>query len=1721
MQLNPVQPTRFFVAFFAPFLALLVLIFLMVNLVSAQERYLYKHLYAHKLSLVIDDTAPYTFTKQDALLVDADGNEVASSGDTIQYTVAFTNNGPDTITNLQITDTVDANSTFLAGSLIISPIAFPDNETTTVNTVLTVPTPGLFTNDDLQGPGTTLVDYDGSTTQGGTVVINGDGSFVYTPPNNFIGNDSFNYTLSNPAGNNSTTVDIAVVDSDLGITKEANSSQPFAGKRVTYTMRASNHGVVPLTNIVISDTLPATVTYVDHESSSSTAYNPATSLWQIPDLAIGTTVSLTIYTDINPGTAGQMITNTAVLNAMDQADSNPDNNSQSAVFMVHPLVDIDITKTVDNNTPSAEDAIVYTISAINNGPDDATGVEVFDLLPTGVTFVSADQPNYIPPIWDIGSLSANQTKTLNIIATVNRMTSGNTYTNTATVTAVNETDSNPDNNEDKAVITVLDPPLATDDTPTSSTPVAYEVVSGSRLNTARTVDPTVLQNDDRGIPPANVVAFGFPNGDEQSTGNGTAFTEHGGTVELSANGNFIYSPADGFAGSDRFAYTIANTAGNSVAMVAIEVLRWPLANDDPDGGIPEDSTPPGGANPHPYHFAANSSNNSIPNALGLLQNDDLGNPQATIVSFGGRDIGGTVRTYDAGETAQLNGHELTVHATGRVIYTPAPKFEGIFSFDYRLENETDFSLATVSIAVGDRPFGTADLAICADDTTYTATGNMGIEHNTTTGVLANDSGPDIVVTAVQGGVVGVPQSSNQTGLGGVSGVVTVQSGGNFTYDPPPGFTGSDTFTYTIDNNANASVTCNVTITINDMVWFIDSSSNGDNLGTLQHPFVSITAFNNINLGGANQPQNNDLIYLLQGSGYADNGFQLRNGQRVIGQAISFNQVFSPNANSRDLPIPAGGGRTPLITAVSGNGINLALGNTIRGLNIGNTPAGYAFFGTTTGNVIINDVEIIGDGGAIQIVTSGDFGNNVNFDSLSSSNAIGSALELNNIVGSMTVASGNSSITSTNDGSPAVLINGGNLNLTYPGDIGKANDGAMINVIGGHSGTVTFSTGTLIATAGTGLQFDNAVGTYNFNGMTILNGGDAGIDIVNQSDGTFNFNNATITNPSGTSFRILSSDTNTVFSGSIHDEDDAALYINNNDGGNITFRSGTITSADGGITIMHSSDNVINISSDINLDTASDDALVLNNNDDSAITFTGNIDINTTTGIAFRAVGGGIINVPGNNNVINTTNRGTAVQIENTTIGPNNITFQTVNTDEAVNGIYLNNTGSSGTLIIAGGTIENSTGDGVYIENGNARLNQMNVLNSGNSGIAVHLSGTENMQVALNNIIISESAAEGITVNAGNAVNDNGRLDLTMTGNIINAPTTSGSHGIQIQSQSQTTLCANINNNQSIGANGAADFNLGQEEPSTFYLQNFVSDVTTTLQTQGNQQTGGGVATISTLGEPFAGGQNCPQPAASGFSDTAVSAQAHNNDDINHTISILPAGKSITLLFNVQVNNPFPAGVEYISNQAFASATGIPNAHSNAPLTPLLDDPTITPIATIKVVHLPIILQNYFSLPDLIVESLAKTGDELTIVLRNVGTAPVTDPFWVDAYFNPTPPPTQVNQTIQMIGSEGMVWGINGTALPILPGELLTLTTNGPFYAPENSNVKSPIPDDNVYVQVDSANTTSTYGAVLEIHEVTGEPYNNISSPIVSRTVRNSSDTLKSQFKGPRPFVQRP
>jgi murein DD-endopeptidase MepM/ murein hydrolase activator NlpD len=140
------------------------------------------------------------------------------------------------------------------------------------------------------------------------------------------------------------------------------------------------------------------------------------------------------------------------------------------------------------------------------------------------------------------------------------------------------------------------------------------------------------------------------------------------------------------------------------------------------------------------------------------------------------------------------------------------------------------------------------------------------------------------------------------------------------------------------------------------------------------------------------------------------------------------------------------------------------------------------------------------------------------------------------------------------------------------------------------------------------------------------------------------------------------------------------------------------------------------------------------------------------------------------------------------------------------------------------------------------------------------------------------------------------------------------------------------------------------------------------------------------------------------------------------------------------------------------------------------------------IYLPLIFKHHVSGPDLVVDSLVATSDAVTVTIKNQGSTPVTDEFWVDVYFNPTETPS-LNHPWDTITSHGVVWGVT-TSIP--PGSSLVLTTGGDYYFPEYSSpVPLPVGAD-VYALVDSINYDTTYGVVRESDED-----NNLFGPVTS------------------------
>ncbi len=253
-----------------------------------------------------------------------------------------------------------------------------------------------------------------------------------------------------------------VTSLDLALSKTVSDSFPNEEDTLTYTIRLFNNGPDDATEVEVTDILPEGVTYVSH-SKSQGSYSEGSGLWDVGDVDMGETDSLVISVIVDNGAAGANILNVANITGADQADSDGSNDSDSASVTVQSA-DLSISKIVDLPTPNVGDTINYTVTLENNGPDAATNVEVLDLLPAGLLYLSdsTSAGSYASGtgFWSIGTVTTGDSTVLMINALVDAGISDSTVTNSATVTSVDQADPDSSNNTDTVGIDVSGTDLA-------------------------------------------------------------------------------------------------------------------------------------------------------------------------------------------------------------------------------------------------------------------------------------------------------------------------------------------------------------------------------------------------------------------------------------------------------------------------------------------------------------------------------------------------------------------------------------------------------------------------------------------------------------------------------------------------------------------------------------------------------------------------------------------------------------------------------------------------------------------------------------------------------------------------------------------------------------------------------------------------------------------------------------------------------------------------------------------------------------------------------------------------------------------------------------------------------------------------------------------------------------------------------------------------------------
>jgi len=295
-------------------------------------------------------------------------------GNDLTYSLTATNNGPDDLTAVTLTDTLPPGMTFgsatpsqgspclESGGVVtcgLGPVLNGNNATVTI---VTTPT--------------------SSGNRVNTVMVSAD---VADPPDPNDSNNSI--TINTTVQSNSPPPPSKSADVVMAMTD--NPDPVTVGSHLTYVLTVTNNGPDPSTNTTVNDTLAPGLSFV-----SASATQGSCSGTGIVSCSLGTinaSANATVTLVVTPSAAGT-INNTAHVTGS-VSDSIGSNNSATAGTVVSapppPSADLAILMTDSPDPVSAGNNLTYTITVTNNGPDPATNTTVTDSLPSGVTVVSS------------------------------------------------------------------------------------------------------------------------------------------------------------------------------------------------------------------------------------------------------------------------------------------------------------------------------------------------------------------------------------------------------------------------------------------------------------------------------------------------------------------------------------------------------------------------------------------------------------------------------------------------------------------------------------------------------------------------------------------------------------------------------------------------------------------------------------------------------------------------------------------------------------------------------------------------------------------------------------------------------------------------------------------------------------------------------------------------------------------------------------------------------------------------------------------------------------------------------------------------------------------------------------------------------------------------------------------------------------------------------------
>ncbi len=607
-----------------------------------------------------------------------------------------------------------------------------------------------------------------------------------------------------------------------------------------------------------------------------------------------------------------------------------------------------------------------------------------------------------------------------------------------------------------------------------SPPVAGDVTASTDKHTA--IDINVLSHDsDPDGDPLTVTAV-------NTTGTlGSVSINPDGTIHYNPNGQFN-GLAAGQSATDSFGYTISDGIDTASATVTVTVNG---VNDPPVISNIETT---------PLSYRAQDPAIGITSSLTISDDDDDAMSGATVSITSGFDSAADVLSF-----TNQNGITGSYDSSTGVLTLSGD--QSISDYETALQSvefaSTDGSASpaarTISFAVTDTggaaSTGTAQRVInvseanqppIAIDHSYTAVGNTplgvgttptGPAATTTGGVLTGDSDSD------SSDPVSLTSNTNPA-----HGTVTMNANGTFTYLPNAGYSGTDTFQYTItDSNDPANpktATATVTITVGPLVWYVDNAKTPAGNGEASTPFNTLAAATSV-------AGSNSIIFLYQGSATYTGGVSMKSGEDLWGQP------FGLTVDGYSLV--TAGGSTPTITNSGGDGIDLAENADVEAVNVAN-PSGNGVAASGVGDATVGgtDAVAISGAGGDGIHISGGSGN-LDFAKASVTGSTGHSVS----IASRTGGTGTFGGSITDHGTGINLSGNAGATINFSGTLSvSTGSNAGFSATGGGTVTATGTGSTISTSTGTALSVQNTTigaGGLNFQSIS-SNGANPGISL---------------------------------------------------------------------------------------------------------------------------------------------------------------------------------------------------------------------------------------------------------------------------------------------------------------------------------------------------------------------------------------------------------------------------------------------------------------------------------------------------------------------------------------------------------------------------------------------------------------------------------------------------